>query len=77
MRTTLDIDEDIMVAIKDLARRSSKSAGKILSDLARQTLTKAMPSKKARSSTGFRAFASRGTVVSDEIVDALRDSEGV
>lgn len=39
MRTTLDIDDDILSAAKELARYEKKSAGKVLSDLARKALT--------------------------------------
>ena len=40
MRTTLDIDPDVLQAIKELAHAKHTSAGAILSDLARQTLTR-------------------------------------
>ncbi len=40
MRTTLDIDEDILLAAKELASRQGVSMRKALSDLARQTLTR-------------------------------------
>lgn len=43
MRTTLDIDDDILAAAKDLARAEGKTAGKVLSDLARQALTLPAP----------------------------------
>lgn len=39
MRTTLDIDEDILAAAKELARAEGKTAGQVLSDLARRALT--------------------------------------
>lgn len=39
MRTTLDIDDDILAAAKDLARVEGKTAGQVLSDLARRALT--------------------------------------
>lgn len=39
MRTTLDIDDDILAAAKDLARAEGKTAGQVLSDLARRALT--------------------------------------
>ena len=40
MRTTLDIDEDILLAAKDLARRRHASLGRVVSDLARSGLTR-------------------------------------
>ena len=39
MRTTLDIDDDILEAAKVMARRDNKTAGRVLSDLARKALT--------------------------------------
>jgi len=39
VRTTLDIDDDILAAAKDLARAEGKTAGKVISDLARRALT--------------------------------------
>ncbi|MCY3817919.1 MAG: CopG family transcriptional regulator [Gammaproteobacteria bacterium] len=38
MRTTLDIDDDVLVAAKELARRECKTAGKFMSDLMREAL---------------------------------------
>lgn len=39
MRTTLDIDEDVLEAAKALASASRTTAGRVLSDLARKGLT--------------------------------------
>lgn len=39
MRTTLDIDADVLSAAKELARQRDISVGKVVSDLLRQTLT--------------------------------------
>jgi hypothetical protein len=39
MRTTLDIDDDVLLAVKELSKRQKKSAGSVLSDLARSSLT--------------------------------------
>jgi hypothetical protein len=38
VRTTLDIDEDILQAAKELAASRSTTAGRVLSDLARSAL---------------------------------------
>ena len=38
MRTTLIIDDDVLAAVRELARRQRRSAGKVMSDLARQAL---------------------------------------
>jgi hypothetical protein len=41
MRTTLDIDDDVLQAAKELARTRGKTAGQVVSELARRALTPA------------------------------------
>jgi hypothetical protein len=78
MRTTLDIDGDVLAAAKELARRQKKTAGQVLSELARRALS-AQPSGRAarppRESLGFVPFASRGGVVTNDLIDKLRDDD--
>jgi hypothetical protein len=38
MRTTLSIDDDVLYAVKSLARRQGRSIGEVISELARQAL---------------------------------------
>jgi hypothetical protein len=40
MRTTLDIEEDVLSAAKEIARQKGVTVGKVVSDLARQALTR-------------------------------------
>lgn len=69
MRTTLDIDADIIEAVKERARREHRSAGAVLSDLARQALTRgAAPDSEQAAFYGFRPLPANGRVVSDETV---------
>jgi len=41
MRTTLDLDEDVIVAARELAADRRQSIGSVISDLARRGLTPA------------------------------------
>ena len=81
MRTTLDIDDDVLDAAKELSRRQKLSAGKVVSQLMRQALAGGAAGLASPAPTGtvagFRPFASRGAVVSDEGLNTLRDAEGV
>lgn len=89
MRTTLDIDDDILFAAKELARREKKSLGQVISDLARRafatpppgpTNTEAQaPSKVSErlATYGVHPLPKRGGVVSNELIDRLRDAEGI
>jgi hypothetical protein len=39
MRTTLDIDDDVLAVAKELAKAKKSSAGEVISELARKALT--------------------------------------
>lgn len=79
MRTTLDIDDDVLRAATELARRDQKTAGEVISELARRGL-RAVLDAPAQAETedlfGFRPFPSRGGVVTEDLIDRLRDEEG-
>ncbi|MDZ7589705.1 MAG: CopG family transcriptional regulator [Rubrivivax sp.] len=83
MRTTLEIDDDVLQAAKDLARRQQLTAGQVISRLLRERLNGLGPeatvaeAAPAVNAAGFRPLPSRGVLVSNELVNALRDREGV
>jgi len=49
MRTTLDVDEDVLQAAKDIAANRGTTAGRVLSELARKAL---QPRQTARVRNG-------------------------
>ena len=76
MRTTLDIDDDVLQAARERAKREGKTAGAVVSELARSALTSgpaAAPSAAPRSVHGLRPFPKRRGVVTNELIDRLRD----
>jgi hypothetical protein len=78
MRTTLDIDDDVLQAAKELAQRERKTAGRVLSELARRGMAKDTSSAKAGAKEiflGFRPFTHRGTIVTNEMIDRLREED--
>jgi hypothetical protein len=80
MRTTLDIDDEVLRAAKDMARRRNSTAGKVISDLARQALTGSAPPSnvsEARAFYGFRPLPAGDRLVSEETIERLREQEGV
>lgn len=81
MRTTLDIDPDVLSAVRELAQRRGASIGRVLSDLARQALiggaTPLAAGEPAPSFHGFQPFPARGAVVDNETIYRIRDQEGV
>ncbi len=82
MRTTLDIEDDVLAAAKELSRQQGRTAGEVVSMLLRQALTGGVArpvGRRARGAAavaGFRPFAPRGMPVTNETVNALRDAEG-
>jgi len=81
MRTTLDIDDDILQAAKELARAEKKTAGQVLSELARRGLTQAPPMGLGEEAAPFGGFVMQdgwyqlpnreGVIVTKEMVDRL------
>lgn len=79
MRTTIDIEDDVLAAAKELARLQNVSAGQIVSRLMRNALAggQSQGQPEPRRVGGFRPFSARGELVTNDKVDQLRDQEGV
>ncbi len=74
MRTTLDIDDDVLTAAKELAAGQSTTVGKVLSDLARKALAEASAIKITRRH-GFAILLERGGVVTPDLVGKLAEDQ--
>lgn len=92
MRTTLDIADDVLLAVKEVARRDKTSVGQALSNIARKALLEPPTAtragarqRSARSAEleaklrrlGIHPLPGRGVVVTNEIVNRIRDEEGI
>ncbi len=82
MRTTLDIDDDVLTAAKERAQRDKKSIGRVVSELMRQALTAPREHRPGASAVrepapvfGLQPFARRGTVVTNDLIDRLRNDD--
>jgi len=73
MRTSLDIDEDVLLAVKEISKRNKKSAGEVLSDLARMALTNTSPQvSEIITAYGFPVIPKKSdTVVTVEHINKL------
>lgn len=74
MRTTLDIDDDVLTIAKQRARAEQKSAGKIISDLARRSLeepVEPLDVTTLKIVDGIPVLPARGAVVTPEMVQKL------
>jgi hypothetical protein len=78
MRTTVDLDDDVLLAVKERARRERRSAGEVLSELARAALTRGPRGDSVAEGEavyGFEPFPHRGPAVSNALVERLREDE--
>ena len=80
MRITLNIDDDVLIAVKELARRESRSLGDVVSRLLRQSMTRSVADNSAGSEPeaefGFHPFPKRDGIVTNELIDRLREETG-
>jgi hypothetical protein len=76
VRTTLDIEDDVLQAAKELAKQEGKTAGQVLSELARKSLAADAPVKLTMRN-GVPVFPSRGEIITLEKVRQIMDEEGI
>jgi len=79
MRTTLDVDDDVLAAVKSLADTRKTSAGKVISELARNALLPRAGGKAAKTRNGVPLFRfprkGKGKLVTMELINRLRDED--
>lgn len=75
MRTTLDIAPDVLAAAKEISARTKKTAGEVISDLARSALLSSGKSQgqTARVINGFEVISAGDRVVTPELVQKLAE----
>lgn len=73
MRTTLDIDEDVLETAKELAARRRTTAGRILSELARRALMPQGSASPTRNGVPILPSRKRSGIVTPSVVNRLRD----
>lgn len=89
MRTTLDIADDVLFAAKEIAQREKRPLGAVISDLVRRAFLNPTGAGGAPGGTsapavserlalyGIKPLPARGGIVSNELIDRLRDAEGI
>jgi hypothetical protein len=74
VRTTLDLDDDVLAAARSIAAARKQTMGKVVSDLLRQSLT----TKLKKGPSGVLLLPRRpGVIVTNELIDKLRENEGI
>jgi hypothetical protein len=77
MRTTISLDDDVLLAVQERARREKRTAGQVLSELAREALSGQHRPAASLSGDdhGFQPLPRRGPVVSNALIDRLREDD--
>ena len=75
MRTTLDVDEDVLQAAKELAAQRGTTAGKVLSELAREALKPPPSTRAVRNGVPVLPPSQGEMPVTSETVDQLLDDD--
>lgn len=86
MRTTLDIDSDVLAAAKALAQSGHSTAGRVISDVMRRAIAMGLAhsdlpaaAHKMRAAPtvyGFSPLTRGGNIVTNDMVRAIRDDLG-
>lgn len=73
MRTTIDLDDDVLIASRDIASRRRTTMGIVVSELLRKALRDAQPA--AVDEDGFVGLPKRGLAqpITVEFVNQLRE----
>ena len=75
MRTTLDIDDGLLLTVKEIARAEKKTAGEVVSDLLRDSLQPKSIVQEYRNGVPLLPRSPHGVRVTVELVHRLRDED--
>lgn len=75
MRTTLSIDDDVMLAAKAMAEHRRTTVGAVISQPARQGLRPSEQAATTRHGLPIYDRKDRSVVITLDLVNALRDEE--
>ena len=82
MRTTIDIDEDVLETAKEIARKEKRTAGAVISEFARRGFY-SRESAVAESvetyteENGIPVLPPTGSLVTEQSIRKIRDTEGI
>ena len=75
MRTTVQIDDDVLQAARVIADAEKRSIGKVISDLARRGLTPALRHSRDKGFPTFRVSPNAGPITGEMVARALEESD--
>ena len=75
VRTTIDIDDQLLLTVKEIARNEKKTAGEVVSILLRESLQPASLKREYRNGVPLLPRRLHGAMVTAELVNRLRDED--
>lgn len=75
VRTTLDIDDEVLLAVKEIAQQRKTTAGNVISSLLRESLQPRSFKLEYRNGGPLLPRRPNGPVVTAELVNRLRDED--
>lgn len=75
MRTTLDIEDELLMTVKTIAHQRKVSAGSVVSDLLRQSLQPKSFTLEYRNGVPVLPPRPNAPIVTSELVNRLRDED--
>jgi hypothetical protein len=75
VRTTLDIDDELLIAVKEIAHQRKTTAGNVVSTLLREALEPKAVELEYRNGIPVLPRRPNGPVVTMELVNRLRDED--
>lgn len=75
MRTTLDIEEPVLLAVRSIAGQTGKSMGRVVSELLAKALLRS-PEAEIRNGIPILPRRASDSLATMEVVNALRDGDG-
>jgi hypothetical protein len=75
VRTTLDIDSDVLQAAKEIAQVRGRTTGQVVSELLRKALTSAPSTQRVRNGVPLLTHRPGAPITTMELVNELREDE--
>jgi len=75
MRTTLEIEDDVLLTVKEIAHQRGTTAGSVVSNLLRESLQPKSFKLEYRDGVPLLPRRPNGPVVTTEMVNRLRDED--
>lgn len=75
MRTTIDIDDQILLTVKEIAHQQKATAGQVVSNLLRDALRPNSVAREYRNGVPLLPRRPNGPRVTAELVNRLRDED--